>query len=162
MIKILNAAETTIPITKASWQSWRNALSSSSSYPTLSLLLMRSVRVETRCLCINDIHHKLFQNETIKRYLKKHAEYIVQTIIVQFERRYSNLGVEKYGFNINPTKVSSENLCVLRQLIPALWIPAPCNSRETCLGKYWGWKGIMNWNGLTFMILNDEYFAIFL
>ena len=38
---------------------------------------------------------------------------------------------------------SSVNLAVLRQPIPPLWIPPPCNIRGVCLNKYWGWKGIM-------------------
>ena len=58
-------------------------------------------------------------------------------------------------------KPSRENWAVLRQWHLALWHPAPCNIRGACLGKYWGWKGIMNGNGLTSMILNFEYFAIF-
>ena len=57
---------------------------------------------------------------------------------------------------------SRENWGVLRQRHPPLWHPTPCNIRETCLGKYWGWKSIMTSLVLTSMILNDEYFAIFL
>ena len=38
---------------------------------------------------------------------------------------------------------SSGNGCVLPQRLPAPWLPAPCNIRGACLGKYWGWKGIM-------------------
>ena len=59
-------------------------------------------------------------------------------------------------------EVIREKLRVLGQRIPALWIPAPCNIRGACLGKYRGLKGIMNGNGLTSMILNYEYFDIFI
>ena len=63
---------------------------------------------------------------------------------------------------LTPLHPSRENLGVLGHQHPALWHPAPCNIRGACLGKYWGLKGIMYESGLTSMILNDEYFAIFL
>ena len=56
---------------------------------------------------------------------------------------------------------SGEKWLILSHLIPPLWISPPCDIRETCLGKYWGWKGIMTSLVLTSMILNYEYFDIF-
>ena len=50
---------------------------------------------------------------------------------------------------------------VLSQQLPPLLLPSLCNIREACFGKYQRRDYEKNGNGLTSMILNDEYFAIF-
>ena len=58
--------------------------------------------------------------------------------------------------------ISSVGITVLRQsLLPPSLLPAPCSIRGACLGKYQRREYEKNGNGLTFMILNDEYFSIF-
>ena len=57
--------------------------------------------------------------------------------------------------------VSRENLGVLPQQLPPPLLPPLSNIRGACLGKYWGWDYEKIGNGVTSMILNDEYFAIF-
>ena len=55
---------------------------------------------------------------------------------------------------LTPLHPSRENLGVLGHQLPPLWLPPPCNIKEACLGKYWGWKGIMASLVLTLMTLN--------
>ena len=58
-------------------------------------------------------------------------------------------------------KNSSVNMEVLSQKLPPLLLPPICNIRGACLGKYWRRDYEKNGNGLTSMIPDDEYFAVF-
>ena len=75
-------------------------------------------------------------------------------------------GTKKYAWLPSKIPISLDNSVgkwgVLSHQLPPLWLPPPCDIRETCLGKYWGWKSIMTSLVLTSMILNYEYFDIFL
>ena len=60
-----------------------------------------------------------------------------------------------------PCENSSVNMGFLSQQHPVLLHPAPYKIRGACLGKYRGRNYEKNGNGLSSMILDDEYFAIF-
>ena len=79
------------------------------------------------------MYHELFQRETIKRYLEDHSAYIVQTIMVYFERQYGNLfgGKEKYGVNVN----SDEGNRILYYVCPLDYYTQRMKRRRTIKRK---------------------------
>ena len=65
------------------------------------------------------------------------------------------------SFLVARSDLGSVRWCVPRHQLSPLLLPLLCNIRGACLGKYWGWDYEKNGNGLTSMILDNEYFAIF-
>ena len=123
-------------------------------------LLSTFYRIQGSVLCLNR------KSTTLQLSKSEFYIYVFSLCVILIFSIFGGLPIPKTATYVKMNtsmrpQVSREKLHVLRQQHPALLRPAPCNIRGACLGKYWGWDYDKNGNGLTSMILNEEYFAIF-